>query len=139
MKDKILVSLLGLILSFFVTSAFALVPPGDYVMVEKKKDKFVRLCQAETTNEIENIVLTKNHLYLGLPEKTDYLILKKTNNSLFVRNEFNVNYVYKIKKLNNGNVYQWDAYEGRRRMDDLSFYAVDKSDIGKFKTEGKCQ
>lgn len=139
MKNKILVSLLGLTFSFFVTSAFALAPLGDYVMVEKKKGKFVRLCQAETTNEFENIVLTKNHLYLGLPEKTDYLILKQTNNSLFVRNGFNVNYIYKVKKLSNSNVYQWDAYDGIKRMDDLSFFAASKKDIGKFKPVGNCQ
>lgn len=139
MKDNIVVGLLGLTISFFVTSTFALVPLGDYVMVENKKDKFVRLCKAETTKEIENIVLTKNHLYLGLPEKTDYLILKKTDNSLFVRNEFNVNYIYKVKRISSSNVYQWNAYEGSKRMDDLSFYAASKKDIGKFKTGGNCQ
>ena len=78
-------------------------------------------------------------MYLGLPEKTDYLILKKTDNSLFVRNEFNVNYIYKVKRISSSNVYQWNAYEGSKRMDDLSFYAASKKDIGKFKTGGNCQ
>lgn len=139
MKNKIQLSLLGLTISFLVTSTYAFIPLGDYVMVEKKKAKFVRLCQSETTNEIENIVLTKSYLYLALPEKTNYFIYKKTNNSLLVRNEFKVNYIYKVKRLSDSNVYQWDAYEGNRRMDDLSFFAASKKDIGKFKIVGNCK
>ena len=56
-----------------------------------------------------------------------------------VKNQFKVKYKYLISKTNDDGVYQWEAYSGKKKIDDLSFFAVKKSFIGKIKDSGECQ
>jgi len=133
---------ISFVLILFPVSTMA-IPLGNYIMVDRKGDGFVRFCKAETTEELENINLTKENIYLSLPEKTNYMILKKiqkNNGSILeVENQFKVEYKYLISKTNDDGVYQWEAYSGKKKIDDLSFFAIKKSFIGKIKDSGECQ
>jgi len=101
------------------------IPLGNYIMVDKKGESFIRFCKAETTEELENIISTKEDLYLSLPEKTNYMILKnlqKNNGSVLeVRNQFKVKYL--ISKTKDDKVYHWETYSGKKKIDDLSLCA----------------
>ncbi len=133
---------ISFVLILFPVSTMA-IPLGNYIMVDRKGDSFVQFCKAETTEELENINLTKGNIYLTLTEKTNYMILKKkkkNNGSMLeVENQFKVKYKYLISKTNDDGVYQWEAYSGKKKIDDLSFFAVKKSFIGKIKDSGECQ
>ncbi|MEQ1066098.1 hypothetical protein ABLB96_02025 [Acinetobacter sp. XH1741] len=141
MMMKKLISLLVLIIVAFPT--VAKIPTGDYIMIDKKKGGFVRLCKSESTKELENITLTDKSLHLALPESTEYLILKgkmnKNEHILEVRNPYNIVYTYKIKKINNSDVYKWDAYLGNKRIEDLSFFSIPKNKAKNIISVGICK
>lgn len=59
------------------------IPLGNYIMVDKKGESFIRFCKAETTEELENIILTKENLYLSLLEKQT-IFFKKTYRKMVV-------------------------------------------------------
>ena len=116
---KKLISLLVLIIVAFPT--VARIPKGDYIMIDKKKGGFVRLCKSESTEELENIILTDKSLHLALPESTEYLILKEKMNKnehiLEVRNPYNIVYTYKIKKINNIVKLLYYSYKIRKKLE----------------------
>ncbi len=119
MMMKKLISLLVLIIVAFPT--VARIPKGDYIMIDKKKGGFVRLCKSESTEELENIILTDKSLHLALPESTEYLILKEKMNKnehiLEVRNPYNIVYTYKIKKINNIVKLLYYSYKIRKKLE----------------------
>lgn len=44
-----------------------------------------------------------------------------------------------MKIVNNTNVYQWDAYTGNKRIEDLSFFSVDRRNVNKINGVGVCK